>query len=148
VHADLTREGVDVGTFDVVTAFRFFGNAQDELRNAVLRALAQRIRDGGHLIINSHRNPRSLAALLDRATGGKQGMDLHHAKLRRLLAAHGFVVAGAHPIGAWLWRSRLLATVQDDARAARLERRFGAAGLVALAPDAVIVARRDGRGAG
>jgi len=148
VHADITREGVDLGTFDVATAFRFFGNAQDELRKAVLRALALRIRDGGHLIINSHRNPRSLAAMLDHATGGHQGMDLHYAKLRRMLAAHGFVVVGARPIGAWLWRSRLLATVRDDARAARLERRFGAAALVAVAPDAVIVARRDGRPAG
>jgi hypothetical protein len=69
-------------------------------------------------------------------------MDLHHPKLARLLRAHGFEVVARHPIGFWLYRSRMLADPAIvDAPAAR-EHRFSAAALAAFAPDAIVVARR------
>src|SRR6185295_8842136 len=86
MESDLTRDNLDIGLFDMVTAFRFFGNAQDELRSAALKAVVALLRPGGHLVINSHRNPLSLAAVLNRATGGSDDMDLHYFKLKRLLA--------------------------------------------------------------
>jgi SAM-dependent methyltransferase len=143
VQADLTRDDMDLGSFDLVTAFRFFGNAQHDLRRAVLRALHRALRPDGRLVLNSHRNPHALASLLGRATGaGISGMDLHFLKLRALLRETGFDLESVHPIGAWMYRSRLLGTAQDDGRAQRLERVFGAAVFAPIAPDVVIVARK------
>ncbi|MDP2809112.1 MAG: class I SAM-dependent methyltransferase [Rhodocyclaceae bacterium] len=76
MHADLTTERRDIGQFDLVTSFRFFGNAQPALRNSVLLVLSSLVRPGGYLIANNHRNPHSLAALLHLATGGNREMDL------------------------------------------------------------------------
>ena len=39
VCADLTNSDAEPGPFDLITSFRFFGNAQDELRTAVLTAI-------------------------------------------------------------------------------------------------------------
>lgn len=142
VEADITRKSVDLGTFDLVTAFRFLGNAQDELRDAALAAIARVLRSGGHLVVNSHRNPLAPQALLHRLTGGTHGMDLHYFKLKRLLARHGLRVVARRPIGFWLFRSRLLDDPAIlDAPAAR-ETRFEAPWLVPFAPDALVVARK------
>jgi ubiquinone/menaquinone biosynthesis C-methylase UbiE len=141
---DLTSTNLDIGTFDLVTAFRFFGNAQPELRDGALRAIVERLRPGGHLLINSHRNPRALYAVLDRLAGGApSGMDLHLGRLRSLLSRHGLVVRRQIPIAAWMYRSRLLdGTRADDPAAARNEQRFSHPLWASVAPDAVIVAQR------
>ena len=44
LQADLTREDVDIGQFDLATSFRFFGNAEHELRQAAIAAIAKRVR--------------------------------------------------------------------------------------------------------
>ena len=140
---DLTQDPMDLGSFDLVTSFRFFGNAQDDLRDKVMRALVQRLAPGGHLIINSHRNPRALYALFDRLTGGDSGqMDLHLPKLRALLQRHGLKIKRLQPIGAWMYRARLLGSYRaDDPVALANERRFGHPVLSALAPDVIVVAQ-------
>jgi len=144
-RADLTAEDPDLGSFDLITSFRFFGNAQDELREGVLRALVRRLAPNGTLIINSHRNPRALYAVLDRLTGGDAGrMDLHLGKLRRLLQRHGLVIAEQRPIGAWMFRARMMGSVRpDDPAAAAKEKRFSSPLLAGIAPDAIIVAQRN-----
>ena len=143
--ADLTQQQIDLGgEFDLITSFRFFGNAQDELREGALKAITRHLAPAGHLIINSHRNPRALYALLDRMTGGNAGsMDLHFAKLRELLERHGLAVVGLQPIGAWMFRtSMMLTTKVDDARAVKNEARFGGAMFASIAPDLIVVARK------
>jgi SAM-dependent methyltransferase len=142
--ADLTQEDPDLGQFDLITSFRFFGNAQDELREGVMRALVKRLVPGGYLIINSHRNPRALYSLLDRLTGGNAGdMDLHHGKLQALLNRHGLRVREQRPIGAWMWRARMLSAYRsDDATAVARERRYSHPALCAIAPDSIVVAQR------
>ncbi|HMO46586.1 MAG TPA: class I SAM-dependent methyltransferase [Rubrivivax sp.] len=143
--ADLTKDDPDLGTFDLITSFRFFGNAQDALREGVLRALVKRLAPEGFLVINSHRNPRALYSLFGRVTGGNAGgMDLHLGKLRRLLQAHGLKIRHQRPIGAWMFRSRMLGSVRPDAPAAAAkERRFSSPLLAGIAPDAIIVAQRS-----
>ena len=143
VHADLTEDEVDLGLFDLITAFRFFGNAQTELRVAVLRTLHRLLRPNGCLIINSHRNPHSISALLDAMTGGSpSGMDLHYFKLKALLHSSGFEIVQSRPVGAWMYRFKLLTAVHDPARAERFEKAFGSSLLTPVAPDAIIVARK------
>ena len=141
---DLTQHELDLGVFDLITSFRFFGNAQDDLRDKALRAIVARLAPGGTLIINSHRNPRALYALFDRLTGGSSaGMDLHLPKLRRLLLRHGLEIKQLQPIGAWMYRARLLGAYRaDDAVALANERRFCHPTLAAVAPDVIVVAQR------
>jgi SAM-dependent methyltransferase len=142
---DLTQQDPDLGgDFDLITSFRFFGNAQDELREGALRAMTKRLVKGGHLVINSHRNPRALQALLGRATGGTSGsMDLHLPKLRGLLNRHGLSIVGLQPIGAWMYRTSLMvSTAADDARALKNEARFGGEVFASIAPDVIVVARK------
>jgi SAM-dependent methyltransferase len=142
---DLTTQDPDLGSFDLITSFRFFGNAQDTLRDAVLSALTRRLDRDGHLVINSHRNPRALFARLQRLTGGgSSGMDLHLPKMRALLQRHGLRVTALQPIGAWMYRDRLMvSTAPDSERAVRNETRFGAPWLASIAPDVIVVASRQ-----
>jgi ubiquinone/menaquinone biosynthesis C-methylase UbiE len=143
VHADLTSEEKEIGSFDLATSFRFFGNAQPALRDSVLQVLSRLIQPGGYLIINNHRNPRSLAALLNRATGGERETDLTHSKILGLLAKHRFRTIESHPIAAYMYRSRLMANARaTDDKSLKLERFFGREFLAPIAPDTVIVAQR------
>jgi SAM-dependent methyltransferase len=144
VCADLTRESHELGQFDLVTSFRFFGNAQDDLRAAALRAIATLLRPRGHLIINNHRNPRALASLLHRMTGGKNDLDLTHQKLGRLLRDHGFGILEAHPIALWAFRAKLQTSPRLESRFAdKAERVFRHRVWVPFAPDCIIVAQKE-----
>ena len=146
IQADLTTESVDLGLFDLVTAFRFLGNAEQPLRIAVLASLNRLLRAGGLLLINNHRNPHSLASMLDTATGGARQTDLTHGKLRKLLAAEGFEIVESRPIGAWLFRSKLMNSATRGAgRENSLEKIFHSGVWAPVAPDAVILARQSGR---
>jgi len=143
MHADLTRGEGDLGLFDVVTAFRFFGNAQDELRCAALAAINHHLKPGGHLILNNHRNPQSFLGLCYRLGAGVPALDLSHAKLTRLLRRHGFEIVAQRAIGFWLLRFRLAtAACLESAAARRLESAFQYARFAPFAPDALIVARK------
>lgn len=147
IQADLTSEHVDIGSFNLITAFRFFGNAQQELRQAVLERMSTLIRPDGFLIINNHRNPNAIAAVLHRATGGRtDDQDLSHGKMKRLLANAGFLLVSVCPIGVWLFRSSMLARVGKlDDRLLRREKLFGHPRLAGIAPNSIIVAQRDPR---
>ena len=144
VESDLTKSQLDLGSFDLVTSFRFFGNAQQDLRVAVLRALHRLLRPNGYLIINSHRNPQSVAALLHAVTGGgNQGMDLNYFKLKRLLGACGFEVVRSRPVGVWMYRYKLMQGTGGEAtRFQRRESIFQHPIFTPFAPDAVLVARK------
>ena len=142
IEADVTREPVALGHFDVVTAFRFLGNAQDELRNDAVRTISELLRPGGFFIVNNHRNPASIATLLHRMTGGAHGMDLTYFKLRRLLLDHGFTIFRVRAIGSWLVRFSMQARVQPTRSNAARERLLTAAAFAPFAPDMVVIARK------
>lgn len=141
---DITSEDPDLGSFDLVSSFRFFGNAQPELREAALRAITKRLDSGGCLLINSHRNPDALYVRLQRLTGGDSGgMDLTLPRLRELLGRHGLEVTHLQPIGAWMYRWRIMETTRpDEPRALRGEAWFGSPLFAAIAPDVIVVARK------
>lgn len=58
IQADITRGDVLAGKkFDVITAFRFFLNAEQSLRNEVMALLAEKLRDENSILIfNIHGN--------------------------------------------------------------------------------------------
>jgi predicted TPR repeat methyltransferase len=67
LEADLTQSDV-LGdrTFDLITAFRFFPNAEPELRQSVMAILARHLSPRGILIFNNHKNRNSLRRRISR----------------------------------------------------------------------------------
>jgi len=63
---DITRISL-AETFDVVTAFRFFLNAEDNLRRQALRAIYRHLHEDGVLVCNIHLNATSPMGLVSRA---------------------------------------------------------------------------------
>jgi SAM-dependent methyltransferase len=140
---DLTAKDLDLPPVSLVTSFRFFGNAEQPLRAAVLAALSRRLSRGGYLIINNHRNPWSVVDVFRRLRGGAPELDLHYPKLARLLRDNGFRVVRVYAIGTWLIRHRMFRTSLMESKTARvLEALTGLGVLARFAPDMVIVARR------
>jgi len=70
VVTDITSDSVDQGLigrqFDVITTFRFFKNAQEQLRRSALGALRDYLKDDGVMIFDVHLNSWSFMGLLAR----------------------------------------------------------------------------------
>jgi len=65
IKADITKDNVFAGNkFELITAFRFFLNAQEGLRKDVLDTLNGLLDDDGVFICNNHGNTFSLGAFL------------------------------------------------------------------------------------
>ena len=72
IEADLTREDLlDDRVFDLITAFRFFPNAQEKLREESMVVIARHLAPGGVFIFNNHKNTASLRNRLARVVGRK-----------------------------------------------------------------------------
>jgi SAM-dependent methyltransferase len=63
IQADVTLDPPDVGSFAVISLFRFVLGAEDPLREAVLRWLRRVITPDGVLVLNNHLNRWSLTGL-------------------------------------------------------------------------------------
>ena len=93
VLGDVTvNPGLFTETADIVTAFRFLLNAEPPLRAAALGWMRDRLGPDGLLIVNFHRNPRSLRGsyLRLRRSPGVAMMGVGEACA--LLARHGLTV--------------------------------------------------------
>lgn len=67
LNMDITREnGLDDCRFDLITAFRFFLNAQPELKREAMLKLSQLLAEDGVLVFDIHMNTHSLEAMLTR----------------------------------------------------------------------------------
>ena len=143
VRHDVTRSPLQLEAFDLVSSFRFLGNAQPELRTAALRAIHGLLAPEGYLIVNNHRNPSSLHNVLLRLRGQTDGSDLTLRALDGLMSDIGFEVVRAYGIGLWVVRHTLHRRAVLDGRwAPRLEPVSRARGLARLCPDMIVVARR------
>src|SRR5207237_1003369 len=104
---DITTEKLEVPPVNLATAFRFFGNAQDDLRRSALKALHGLLGEGGYLVINNHRNPGSINNRLLRLRGEPLQENLSHGKMRGLLRDAGFAVERTYGIALWMVLGRL-----------------------------------------
>lgn len=75
VQSDITRDQVlKEPQFDLITAFRFFPNAEPQLRREALDALICCLKENGFLVLNNHRSTTFLRSRLARlVTGGRRG---------------------------------------------------------------------------
>jgi SAM-dependent methyltransferase len=103
IRADVTSEEVDVGSFDVITLFRFILRARD-LRDDVLDWLRSVVRDDGVLIVNNHRNAYSIRGLVYRLShafrhDGTETELLTDHQVEALMQRAGFAVSEAFGFG-------------------------------------------------
>jgi ubiquinone/menaquinone biosynthesis C-methylase UbiE len=143
VLKDITKDNLELEPVHLVTAFRFFGNAQDELRKVVLRSLSKLLVNRGFLIINNHRNPYSLLKILEKLTGGKDPADLSYYKLKKYLACAGFKIVRIYGIGFWMINYRLNKPHILDSKLVKvIEPLSLIPGISLLCPDTVIIAQK------
>ncbi len=143
VHKDITKESLDIEPVDLITSFRFFGNAQDSLRSEALAKLNKLLKKDGYLLINNHRNPWSLKYILGRITGGESELDLSPRKLQNLLNKNGFRIKKTYGIGTWVFRNSLINSRRLNSKLARyLELLSKLPGVHLISPDAVIIAQK------
>jgi len=103
---DLTRDDTLTGRqFDMITAFRFFPNAEPALREEAMASLARLLAADGLLVLNNHRRAGSLKHRL-RKLQAKVGLakpkDLHtmaDTEVYDLAARHGLVVVREYTAG-------------------------------------------------
>ena len=141
---DISEQPLPIAPVQLVTAFRFFGNAEDGLRARALQAIHRSLAPGGYLLLNDHENPWSLHRLLRRLVGEQARADLHHWKLRRLLRHAGFRARRTFGIGLWIYRAKLQRPeVLNSHWADALELLSSMPLLRSFCPDAVILAQRS-----
>jgi SAM-dependent methyltransferase len=89
-----TTPALAPGPFDLITAFRFFLNAEPDLRIAALAWMRGALRPGGLVVANFHLNPVSLrgAYLRLRMTAATRPPMMTLEEARQLFVAHGFTV--------------------------------------------------------
>jgi len=89
-----TTPALAPGPFDLITAFRFFLNAEPELRSAALEWMRGALQPGGLVVANFHLNPASLRGvylrLRMRPAARPPMMTLED--IRQLFSVHGFAV--------------------------------------------------------
>jgi SAM-dependent methyltransferase len=86
---------------DLVTAFRFFPNAEFALRESVGEQLADLVKPGGWIIVNNHRNFWSPTYLLWRTRPRYGAKGALNSDIEKLLTRRGFEVAQCRSLGLW-----------------------------------------------
>jgi len=143
VIKDITNEALETEPFDLISSFRFFGNAQDDLRAAVLKKLNSLLKKDGILIVNNHRNPSSVLCWLSNLTGGEDDADLSCRKFNKLLNANGFEVERRIAIGTWLLRYKWIRDgVYNSVFGRMLDKIINLPFLACWSPDMIIIARK------
>ncbi len=89
-----TKPGLAPGPFDLITAFRFFLNAEPSLQGEVLAWMRDSLAPGGLVVANFHLNPLSLrgAYLRLRLRPAARPSMTSVKQARRLFGSHGFAV--------------------------------------------------------
>ena len=99
---DITRLSL-AETFDVVTAFRFFLNAEDTLRREALRAIHRHLHAEGVLVCNIHLNATSPIGLISRglnwAYPSTPRNTLSLAQFSKVLTEEGFEIVDSRSYG-------------------------------------------------
>ena len=120
ICGDITEDDSIIGDdYDLITAFRFFLNAQDSLRHAVMNVLAGKLSKDGVLVFNIHNSSPSFLWLQNRITDlflGRKKASMSRDQVAKLVEQSGLRVLETKATGVipkWtcmilrpkLWRS-------------------------------------------
>jgi hypothetical protein len=138
----ITDPDVVCPPFDLITAFRFFLNADVSLRHEALDALHRLLSEHGVLVLNVHGNTYSMrfpaAAFRRHLLRQRHVNQLSYPRVRRLLGQHGFRVQEVRGFGLMIARVYKLLGPRRTAGMERLVQRFPRLGYICV--DVVIVA--------
>jgi SAM-dependent methyltransferase len=129
--------------YDLITAFRFFLNAEADLRARIMRSLAERLRDDrSRLIFNIHGNRHSIRHLTLRMRGGRGTWrnEMSLDEVRRLTDSAGLEIEAWHGFGVlprFVYRTRMCSAAR------RIDQFATAAGwLSRISCDLLFICRR------
>jgi SAM-dependent methyltransferase len=100
IEADLTqRDVLGERYFDLITAFRFFPNAEPDLRRAALRVLVRHLAPHGVLVFNNHKNRNSLPRRISRFLGRRVAEPtMSDGEVQTLVAEAGLRIVEVIPL--------------------------------------------------
>lgn len=100
MEADITTRNVLKGQrFDLITAFRFFPNAEPVLRNEVISVLTELLDNDGLLVFNNHMTDTSFARKFMRLFGRGRGHTMTHSEVYQLVCGAGMEIIKQYPLG-------------------------------------------------
>jgi SAM-dependent methyltransferase len=100
INADITRDdALEDRKFNLITAFRFFSNAQPELRAEAMSALVGHLADDGLIVFNNHRNTSSTAYRLASLTGRGSDAGMSPKEVRSMVASAGLEIEKVYHTG-------------------------------------------------
>lgn len=93
LQADITRNDALGGRrFNLITAFRFFPNAQPELRKQAMHALRAHLDDNGYMVFNNHKNTGCTRNRLARLIGRRNFKGISIADIQQLVDENDLVI--------------------------------------------------------
>jgi ubiquinone/menaquinone biosynthesis C-methylase UbiE len=99
-NADITRDDtLEDRKFNLITAFRFFPNAQPELRTEAMSALVRHLTDDGLIVFNNHRNPSSTRYRLIRLLKGGAKVGISYEDVQDMVGSAGLVIEKIYHAG-------------------------------------------------
>lgn len=100
IEGDLTRRDILHGRqFDLITAFRFFPNAEASLRADVINALKSHLKPQGILVFNNHKNLGSSLRRLAGLIGKTMGQGMSFKDVTDFLDRASLKIVEEHPLG-------------------------------------------------
>jgi predicted TPR repeat methyltransferase len=100
IEGDLTREDFLLEKkFDLITAFRFFPNAENDLRSDAINAISRHLDDKGLLVFNNHRNKKSFVAKLRRLVFRKKYRGMDRKEVELMLSTSHLKVVDTYSMG-------------------------------------------------
>jgi SAM-dependent methyltransferase len=86
--------------FDLVTAFRFFPNAEEELQYSAINYIVQHLETNGYLIINNHRTHDSITyRILRKLRGTCDKVGMRHSEVMRLASGQPLRLVKSYSLG-------------------------------------------------
>ena len=90
--------------FNLITAFRFFLNAEPELRSAAIKAIAELLDDDGYLVFNNHQNSGSPWIRLRHAHYRRKNPEVIYnvmsiEQMNKLVEEAGLEIIDIYPVG-------------------------------------------------
>jgi predicted TPR repeat methyltransferase len=93
IEADLTQNDIlKDQRFNLITAFRFFPNAEEELRMEAMQVLVRHLEDDGYIVFNNHMNTGSIRQRLNMLIRRRQLKGMNLAEVKSLLAKNGLEI--------------------------------------------------------
>ena len=98
INKDFTKVKIKK-KFDLITAFRFFPNAEPHLRKKAVKFISKNLKKNGFLIFNNHRNFWSLPYIIRRFTFRSDGFGMTHSEIKDLLNSNRLKICDYRSIG-------------------------------------------------